>query len=90
MRDVLTDLCLQWRAACEGVRVASFTFSINDFNSPFFAVKSLLELLLSIEKCQDHKIKEQALLAALDSEETEDLCLLNEIMTVKFPMSFKV
>ncbi|CAK8694937.1 unnamed protein product [Clavelina lepadiformis] len=74
---------IQWRAACEGVRVASFTFSINDFNSPFFAVKSLLELLLSIEKCQDHKIKEQALLAALDSEETEDLCLLNEIMTVK-------
>uniref|UniRef100_F6RDK2 Guanylate cyclase domain-containing protein n=1 Tax=Ciona intestinalis TaxID=7719 RepID=F6RDK2_CIOIN len=53
---------IQWRAGSEGVRVIAFTLSINDLNSPYFAMKTLVELLLGIEGCKDQNIREQSLL----------------------------
>nr|XP_002121896.2 adenylate cyclase type 10-like [Ciona intestinalis] len=81
---------IQWRAGSEGVRVIAFTLSINDLNSPYFAMKTLVELLLGIEGCKDQNIREQSLLQAVDKEDEDQLCLLNDIVMVKFPMSSKI
>lgn len=74
----------------EDVRVIGFPLAVNDANSPYFTVKTLVELLLGVQEYTDASVREKALLCATDPKDADVLCVFNQIIDVNFSESEKV
>ncbi|XP_033119981.1 adenylate cyclase type 10-like [Anneissia japonica] len=70
----------------EGVRVLPLALTINDHNTPYYTVRSLIQMLMEMEGCQSHVEREHILLKHTQNESIrEDLCLLNDLLMIKMP-----
>ncbi|XP_077990637.1 adenylate cyclase type 10-like [Glandiceps talaboti] len=86
----MLEACIA-EALREGIRVVSCSLTLNDSGAPYHTVITLLELLLEMENCANHVEREHAVLDHIKEEGLhEDLCILNDLLNVKFPTSGKV
>ncbi|KAK6483081.1 adenylate cyclase type 10-like [Huso huso] len=80
-----------YRAAKEGVRVIAFEIAKSDIKQQFYTVQTLLAIVLSVQNCKSYAERERLLLSKItDQKQQEKLCLLNDLLLVKFPVSKKV
>ncbi|KAM6945639.1 adenylate cyclase type 10-like [Aplochiton taeniatus] len=77
-----------YRAARNGLRVISFELARTDINQSNYTLQTLLAILLSVEECKSYVEREKRILATVqDPHLRESLCLLNDLLLVKFPVS---
>ncbi|KAJ8003480.1 hypothetical protein DPEC_G00148750 [Dallia pectoralis] len=77
-----------YRTAKEGVRVISFELAKPDIKQSNYSLQTLLAILLSVQNCKSYAERERVILSKIeDPKMRENLCLLNDILLVKFPVS---
>ncbi|XP_034145486.1 adenylate cyclase type 10 isoform X3 [Esox lucius] len=77
-----------YRTAKEGVRVISIELAKTDIKQSNYALQTLLAVLMSVQNCKSYADREKVILSKIeDPEIKENLCLLNDILLVKFPVS---
>ncbi|XP_045081481.1 LOW QUALITY PROTEIN: adenylate cyclase type 10-like [Coregonus clupeaformis] len=77
-----------YRTAKDGVRVISFELAKTDIKQSNYALQTLLAIVMSVQNCKSYAERERVLLSKiLDSKMRQNLCLLNDILLVKFPVS---
>ncbi|XP_043550433.1 adenylate cyclase type 10-like [Chiloscyllium plagiosum] len=75
----------------EGMRVIPFELGKMDITEPYYTIQTMMALLLQVNHCKSYVERERVLLTKITKHELiEDLCLLNELLFVKFPVSEKV
>eukprot|EP00058_Branchiostoma_floridae_P024654 XP_002610144.1 hypothetical protein BRAFLDRAFT_121566 [Branchiostoma floridae] len=80
---VLEEVIL--KAEEEGIRVLSCALTIQDFNTPYITVKTLIDMLFDIDSKDSHIEAEHHLLSIIKHHDVADeLCLLNDLINVKF------
>ncbi|XP_063060987.1 adenylate cyclase type 10-like [Engraulis encrasicolus] len=80
-----------YRARRDGFRVVACELVKTDIHQQTYTLQTLLALLLKVESCKSFAERERVILSQIDSSEMKDkLCLLNEILLVKFPVSTTV
>ncbi|MGH0135884.1 UNVERIFIED_CONTAM: hypothetical protein FKN15_059675 [Acipenser sinensis] len=73
-----------YRAAKEGVRVIAFEIAKSDIKQQFYAVQTILAIVLSVQNCKSYAERERLLLSKItDQKQQEKLCLLNDLLLVK-------
>ncbi|XP_059503636.1 adenylate cyclase type 10-like [Stegostoma tigrinum] len=75
----------------EGMRVLPFELGKMDITEPYYTIQTMMALLLQVNHCKSYVERERVLLTKITKPELiEDLCLLNDLLFVKFPISEKV
>ncbi|XP_038645596.1 adenylate cyclase type 10-like [Scyliorhinus canicula] len=75
----------------EGMRVLPFELGKMDITEPYYTIQTMLALLLQVNHCKSYAERERVLLTKIVKPELmDDLCLLNDLLFVKFPISEKV
>ncbi|XP_078408404.1 adenylate cyclase type 10-like [Cetorhinus maximus] len=75
----------------EGMRVLPFELGKMDITEPYYTIQTMLALLLQVNHCKNYAERERVLLSKITKQELiEDLCLLNDLLFVKFSISEKV
>ncbi|XP_078675268.1 adenylate cyclase type 10-like isoform X2 [Branchiostoma floridae x Branchiostoma belcheri] len=73
------------KAEEEGIRVLSCALTIQDYNTPYLTVKTLIDMLFDIDSKDSHIEAEHHLLNIIKHHDVADeLCLLNDLINVKF------
>ncbi|XP_071485807.1 adenylate cyclase type 10-like [Diadema antillarum] len=68
--------------------VIPLALTLNDSGTPYYVVKLLIAMLLEMEDCASHVEREHALIEHVKDEKLrEDLCLLNDLLVLKFPIN---
>uniref|UniRef100_A0A3B4CBB1 Guanylate cyclase domain-containing protein n=1 Tax=Pygocentrus nattereri TaxID=42514 RepID=A0A3B4CBB1_PYGNA len=79
------------RASKEKVRVMSLELTKPDIKQSNYTLQTVLALLLAIQTCQGYAERERVILSKIhDPELRENVCFLNDILKVKFPLSLTV
>ncbi|XP_071834307.1 adenylate cyclase type 10-like isoform X1 [Apostichopus japonicus] len=69
-----------------GMRVICLALSVNEASIPYYTVRALFTLLLKMETCVGHLERERVLLSHISEQKIrEKLCLLNDLLILKFP-----
>ncbi|XP_078083827.1 adenylate cyclase type 10-like [Mustelus asterias] len=75
----------------EGMRVLPFELGKMDITEPYYTIQTMMALLLQVNHCKSYAERERVLLSKITKPELiEDLCLLNDLLFVKFSVSEKV
>ncbi|XP_051883991.1 LOW QUALITY PROTEIN: adenylate cyclase type 10-like [Pristis pectinata] len=75
----------------EEMRVLPFELGKMDITEPYYTIQTMMALLLQVNHCKSYAERERVLLSKITKPElVEDLCLLNELLFVKFPISERV
>ncbi|KAI4900581.1 hypothetical protein NFI96_017263, partial [Prochilodus magdalenae] len=76
------------RASKEQVRVMPFELTKLDIKQSNYTLQTLLALLLEIQDCKGYAERERIILSKIHHPELrENVCFLNDILQVKFPVS---
>eukprot|EP00062_Callorhinchus_milii_P005656 gi/632946096/ref/XP_007888388.1/ PREDICTED: adenylate cyclase type 10 [Callorhinchus milii] len=79
------------RAQGEGFRVLPFELGKMDITESYYTIQTMLALLLQVNHCKSYVERERVLLSKIIvREQIVDLCLLNDLLFVKFPISERV
>ncbi|XP_036442923.1 adenylate cyclase type 10-like [Colossoma macropomum] len=79
------------RASKEKVRVMSLELTKPDIKRSNYTLQTVLALLLAIQDCKGYAERERVILSKIhDPELRENVCFLNDILKVKFPLSLSV
>ncbi|XP_063957938.1 adenylate cyclase type 10-like [Lytechinus pictus] len=66
--------------------VVPLALTLNDSGTPYYVVKLLIAILLEMEDCASHVEREHSVIQHVKEEKLrEDLCLLNDLLVLKFP-----
>ncbi|XP_046887362.1 adenylate cyclase type 10-like [Hypomesus transpacificus] len=77
-----------YRATKEGMRVVSLELSKVDLKESCYTLRLLLARLLGLQDCKSYATRERAILDHItEPDMRHNLCLLNSILLVKFPIS---
>ncbi|XP_030623566.1 adenylate cyclase type 10-like [Chanos chanos] len=77
-----------YRTGQEGVRAISCELSKAYVRHPNYTFNTLLALLLSVQNCKSYAERERVILSKVQEPElSKNLCLLNHVLQVKFPIS---
>ncbi|KAL2096533.1 hypothetical protein ACEWY4_008681 [Coilia grayii] len=80
-----------YRARREELRVVACELARTDIHQQNYTLQTLLALLLAVETCKSFAEREKVILSQIEEPDMrENLCLLNEILLVKFPVSNRV
>ncbi|XP_072903507.1 adenylate cyclase type 10-like [Hemitrygon akajei] len=73
------------------IRVLPFELGKMDITVPYYTIQTMMALLLHVNHCKSYPERERVLLSKITKPElVEDLCLLNDLLFVKFPISERV
>ncbi|XP_069791459.1 adenylate cyclase type 10-like isoform X2 [Narcine bancroftii] len=73
------------------MRVLPFELGKMDITEPYYTIQTIIALLLQVNHCKSYAERERILLSKITKPELiEDLCLLNDLLFVKFPISERV
>ncbi|XP_062908670.1 adenylate cyclase type 10-like [Mobula hypostoma] len=73
------------------IRVLPFELGKMDITEPYYTIQTMMALLLHVNHCKSYAERERVLLSKITKPELiEDLCLLNDLLFVKFPTSERV
>ncbi|XP_067117035.1 adenylate cyclase type 10-like [Osmerus mordax] len=79
---------IAYRATKEGMRVVSLELSKVDLKESCYTLRLLLARLLGMQDCKSYAARERAILDHItEPHMRHNLCLLNSILLVKFPVS---
>ncbi|XP_062408009.1 adenylate cyclase type 10-like [Sardina pilchardus] len=80
-----------YRASRLSLRVMSCELAKTDIHQQNYTLQTLLALLLTVETCKSFAERAKVILSQIEEPEMrENLCLLNETLLVKFPVSKRV
>ncbi|XP_041919969.1 adenylate cyclase type 10-like isoform X3 [Alosa sapidissima] len=80
-----------YRASRGSLRVMPCELAKTDIHQQNYTLQTLLALLLTVETCKNFAEREKVILSQIEQPDMrENLCLLNEILLVKFPVSNRV
>ncbi|XP_032879382.1 adenylate cyclase type 10 [Amblyraja radiata] len=75
----------------DDVRVLPYELGKMDITEPYYTIQTMMALLLQVNHCKSYAERERVLLSKITKPElVEDLCLLNDLLFVKFPISERV
>nr|ACA52542.1 soluble adenylyl cyclase [Squalus acanthias] len=75
----------------EDMRVLPFELGKMDITEPYYTIQTMMALLLQVNHCKSYAERERVLLSKITKPElVEDLCLLNDLLFIKFAISERV
>uniref|UniRef100_UPI00398F2D34 adenylate cyclase type 10-like n=1 Tax=Pristiophorus japonicus TaxID=55135 RepID=UPI00398F2D34 len=75
----------------EEQRVLPFELGKMDITEPYYTIQTMMALLLQVNHCKSYAERERVLLSKITKPElVDDLCLLNDLLFVKFAISERV
>ncbi|XP_078260626.1 adenylate cyclase type 10-like [Rhinoraja longicauda] len=75
----------------QDMRVLPYELGKMDITEPYYTIQTMMALLLQVNHCKSYAERERVLLSKITKPDlVEDLCLLNDLLFVKFPISERV
>ncbi|XP_066433886.1 adenylate cyclase type 10 [Eleutherodactylus coqui] len=82
---------INYLAQCDDYRVIALELSKMNRKQPLYAMQNLMAIFLHIDVCKGFAQREKVLMSKIsDGEDVKNLCLLNNIFLVKFPITEEV